>query len=75
MNKKILVIGQKELIGKNLFNYFKIKKLNVHQLSFETFVKNENRYVDMLICLTSSLTVHLIKNLLKINIKIETIMI
>ena len=47
MNKKILVIGQKGLIGKNLFNYFKIKKLNVYQLSFETFVKNENRYVDM----------------------------
>ena len=39
MNKKILIIGLKGLIGGNLFNYFKIKKLNVYQLSFETFIK------------------------------------
>jgi len=46
MNKKILIIGLKGLIGSNLFNYFKIKKLNVYQLSFETFIKNKNRHVD-----------------------------
>ena len=46
MNKKILIIGLKGLIGSNLFNYFKIKKLNVYQLSFESFIKNKNRHVD-----------------------------
>jgi len=46
MKKKILIIGLKGLIGSNLFNYFKIKKLNVYQLSFESFIKNQNRYVD-----------------------------
>ena len=46
MNKKILIIGLKGLIGSNLFNYFKIKKLNVYQLSFETFIKNKNRHID-----------------------------
>jgi dTDP-4-dehydrorhamnose reductase len=46
MNKKILIIGLKGLIGSNLFNYFKIKKLNVYQLSFESFIKNKNRHFD-----------------------------
>jgi dTDP-4-dehydrorhamnose reductase len=46
MNKKILIIGLKGLIGSNLFNYFKIKKLNVYQLSFESFIKNKNRHAD-----------------------------
>ena len=46
MNKKILIIGLKGLIGSNLFNYFKIKKLNVYQLSFENFIKNKNRHID-----------------------------
>jgi len=46
MNKKILIIGLKGLIGSNLFNYFKIKKLNVYQLSFENFIKNKNIHVD-----------------------------
>ena len=46
MNKKILIIGLKGLIGSNLFNYFKIKKLDVYQLSFESFIKNKNRHVD-----------------------------
>jgi len=46
MNKKILIIGVKGLIGSNLFNYFKIKKLNVYQHSFEIFLKNQNKYVD-----------------------------
>ena len=72
MNKKILIIGQKGLIGSNLFNYFKTKKIKVYSLSFESFIKNQNK---ILISLTLSLTAHLIKNLLKINIKIETIMI
>jgi len=42
MNKKILIIGQKGLIGKNLFNYFKSKKLNVSRISFESFLKKKN---------------------------------
>ena len=46
MNKKIFIIGLKGLIGSNLFNYFKIKKLNVYQLSFENFIKNKNIHVD-----------------------------
>ena len=46
MKKKILIIGLKGLIGSNLFNYFKIKKLNVYQLSFENFIKNKNIHVD-----------------------------
>ena len=46
MNKKILIIGLKGLIGSNLFNYFKIKKLDVCKLSFENFIKSENRHAD-----------------------------
>ena len=46
MNKKILIIGLKGLIGSNLFNYSMIKKLNVYQLSFENFIKNKNIHVD-----------------------------
>ena len=42
MNRKILIIGQKGLIGKNLFNYFKSKKLNISQISFESFLRKKN---------------------------------
>ena len=44
MNRKILIIGQKGLIGKNLFNYFKSKKLNISQISFESFLRK--KYTD-----------------------------
>ena len=40
--KKILIIGQKGLIGKNLYRYFKNKKINTRQLSFESFLKKKN---------------------------------
>tara|TARA_B110000208_G_scaffold31249_1_gene41095 strand:- start:128 stop:952 length:825 start_codon:yes stop_codon:yes gene_type:complete len=43
MNKKILIIGQKGLIGSNLFKYFKTKKIKVYSLSFESFIKNQNK--------------------------------
>ena len=46
MNKKILIIGQKGLIGSNLFRYFKTKKLKVNSLSFESFLKKENKNID-----------------------------
>jgi dTDP-4-dehydrorhamnose reductase len=46
MNKKILIIGLKGLIGSNLFNYFKIKKIKVYHLSFESFLKNQNKYIN-----------------------------
>ena len=46
MNKKILIIGLKGLLGNNLFNFFKIKKINVYRLSFESFIKNKNRHLD-----------------------------
>ncbi|MDA9996109.1 sugar nucleotide-binding protein [Candidatus Pelagibacter sp.] len=46
MNKKILIIGQKGLIGSNLFKYFKIKKLKVYSLSFESFLKKENKNIN-----------------------------
>jgi len=57
MNKQILIIGLKGLIGSNLFNYFKIKKLNVCRLSFESFIKNQNKHVnkfDVIINCTSN---------------------
>ena len=72
MNKKILIIGQKGLIGSNLFKYFKTKKIEVYSLSFESFIKTK---IKILISMILLLTAHLIKNLLKINIKLETIMI
>ena len=46
MNKKILIIGLTGLIGSNLFNYFKIEKIKVYQLSFESFLKNHNKHTD-----------------------------
>ena len=55
MNKKILIIGLKGLIGSNLFNYFKTKKINVYQLSFESFLKNKNiNKFDVIINCTSN---------------------
>jgi len=42
MNKKILIIGQKGLIGSNLFKYFKTKKTKVYSLSFDNFIINKN---------------------------------
>jgi dTDP-4-dehydrorhamnose reductase len=42
MNKKILIIGQKGLIGSNLFKYLKQKKLAVYSISFENFLKKKN---------------------------------
>jgi len=55
MNKKILIIGLKGLIGGNLFNYFKTKKINVYQLSFESFLKNKNiNKFDVIINCTSN---------------------
>ena len=46
MNKKILIIGQKGLIGSNLFKYFKTKKTKVYSLSFESFIKNQNKNIN-----------------------------
>ena len=55
MNKRILIIGLKGLIGGNLFNYFKTKKINVYQLSFESFLKNKNiNKFDVIINCTSN---------------------
>ena len=42
MKKKILIIGQKGLIGSNLFKYFKTKKTKVYSLSFDNFIINKN---------------------------------
>ena len=46
MNKKILIIGQKGLISSNLFKYFKTKKTKGYSLSFENFLKNQNKNVN-----------------------------
>ena len=55
MNKRILIIGQKGLIGSNLFKYFKKKKLNVYSLSFEKFLKKKDiNKVDIVINCTSN---------------------
>ena len=57
MNKKILIIGQKGLIGSNLFKYFKTKKIKVYSLSFESFIKNQNKNInkyDIIINCTSN---------------------
>jgi len=57
MNKKILIIGQKGLIGSNLFKYFKTKKIKVYSLSFESFLKNQNKNInkyDIIINCTSN---------------------
>ena len=57
MNKKILIIGKKGLIGKNLFKYFKTKKIKVYSLNFEGFLKKENKDInkfDIIINCTSN---------------------
>ena len=57
MNKKILIIGQQGRIGSNLFKYFKTKKIKVYSLSFESFLKNQNKNInkyDIIINCTSN---------------------
>ena len=57
MNKKILIIGQQGRIGSNLFKYFKTKKIKVYSLSFENFLKNQNKNInkfDIIINCTSN---------------------
>ena len=57
MNKKILIIGQQGRIGSNLFKYFKTKKIKVYSLSFESFLKNQNKNInkfDVIINCTSN---------------------
>ena len=46
MNKKILIIGQKGLIGSNLFKYFKKKKIKVSSLSFKNFHNNYKKDIN-----------------------------
>ena len=68
MNKKILIIGQKGLLGRNLFKHFKIKKIKVYSLSFESFLKNQNKNInkfDIIINCTSNKK--FIKNLYQIK--------
>ena len=55
MKKKILIIGQNGLIGKNLFNYFKCRKINIYRISFESFLKKNNiNSFDIIINCTSN---------------------
>jgi len=55
MKKKILIIGQNGLIGKNLFNYFKSRKMNIYRISFESFLKkNFLNSFDIIINCTSN---------------------
>ena len=55
MKKKILIIGQNGLIGKNLFNYFKSKKINIYRICFKSFLKNNNiNNFDIIINCTSN---------------------
>ena len=55
MKKKILIIGQNGLIGKNLFNYFKSRKINIYRISFESFLKkNFLNSFDIIINCTSN---------------------
>jgi len=68
MNKKILIIGQKGLLGSNLFKHFKIKKIKVYSLNFESFLKNQNQNInkfDIIINCTSNQK--FIKNLYQIK--------
>ena len=56
MKKKILIIGRNGLIGKNLFNYFKSKKINIYRIGFKSFLKNNNiNGFDIIINCTSNL--------------------
>ena len=53
--KKILIIGKNGLIGKNLFNYFKSKKMNIYRIGFKSFLKNKNiNSFDIIINCTSN---------------------
>ena len=57
MNKKILIIGQQGRIGSNLFRYFKTKKIKVYSLSFESFIKKQDKNInkfDVIINCTSN---------------------
>ena len=57
MNKKILIIGQKGLLGSNLFKFFKTKKIKVYTLDFESFLKYQNKNInkfDIIINCTSN---------------------
>ena len=55
MKKKILIIGKNGLIGKNLFNYFKSKKINIYRIGFKSFLKNKNiNNFDIIINCTSN---------------------
>ena len=68
MNKKILIIGQKGLLGSNLFKHFKIKKIKVYSLNFESLLKNQNKNInkfDIIINCTSNKK--FIKNLYQIK--------
>ena len=68
MNKKILIIGQKGLLGSNLFKFFKTKKIKVCSLDFENFLKYQNKNInkfDIIINCTSNKK--FIKNLYQIK--------
>ena len=55
MKKKILIIGQNGLISKNLFNYFKSKKINIYRIGFKGFLKKNNiNNFDIIINCTSN---------------------
>ena len=55
MKKKILIIGKNGLISKNLFNYFKSKKINIYRIGFKSFLKNKNiNNFDIIINCTSN---------------------
>ena len=68
MKKKILIIGQKGLLGSNLFKFFKTKKITVYSLDFESFLKYQNKNInkfDIIINCTSNKK--FIKNLYQIK--------
>lgn len=43
MNKKILIIGQKGFVGSNLYNFLSKKKLSVHSISYQVFLKRYDK--------------------------------
>ena len=50
-----MIIGKNGLIGKNLFNYFKSKKINIYRIGFKSFLKNKNiNNFDIIINCTSN---------------------